>query len=175
MLFGRPHRDAYGECMKKYIFLICFVFFSFPCFSQVINNDFFPNDNEIDKQYEIDMQKWITNYEWQCFVGNYIQLWKKQMYLEMERLISIIPESENVIRENQRKWEESLELSYKLVFDKVNLNAIGRENYIGCFSAGQITQYKECAKYYLCLFYTIKNQKSEDGWYTDTHKTELAK
>ena len=97
------------------------------------------------------------------------------MYLEMERLISIIPESENVIRENQRKWEESLELSYKLVVDKVNLNAIGRENYIGCFSAGRITQYKERAKYYLCLFYTIKNQKSEDGWYTDTHKTELAK
>ena len=94
---------------------------------------------------------------------------------EMERLISVIPESEELVRENQKKWEESLELSYELVFDKANLNAVGRENYIGCFSTGRITQYRGRAKYYLCLFYTIKNQKSEDGCYTDTHKTELAK
>ena len=161
--------------MKKYIFLICFVFFSFPCFSQVINNDFFPNDNQIDKQYEIDMQNWITNYEWKVVIGKYIGLWKKQMYLEMERLISVIPESEDMIRENQKKRDESLDLSYELVFDKVNLNAVGREDFIGSFSSGRITQYRERAKYYLCLFYTIKDQKSEDGCYTDTHKTELAK
>ena len=46
------------------------------------------------------------------------------MYLEMERLISIIPESENEIRENQKKWEESLELSYKLVADNVDFNNV---------------------------------------------------
>ena len=161
--------------MKKNLVLICFVLLCFPCFSQVINNDFFPNDNEIDKQYEIDMQNWITNYEWRVVVGKYIELWKKQMYLEMERLITVIPDSEDVIRENQKKWEESLELSYKLVFDTVNLNAVGREDLIGSFSSGRITQYRERAKYYLCLFYTIKDQKSEDGCYTDTHKTELAK
>ena len=89
--------------MKKNLFLICFVLLCFPCFSQVINNDFFPNDNEIDKQYEIDMQNWITNYEWRVVVGKYIELWKKQMYLEMERLITVIPDSEDVIRENQKK------------------------------------------------------------------------
>ena len=81
------------KSMKKSIIFVLLVLIYFPCFSQVINNDFFPNDNEIDKQYEIDMQNWITNYEWRDVVGKYIELWKKQMYLEMERLISIIPES----------------------------------------------------------------------------------
>ena len=160
--------------MKKSIIFVLLVLIYFPCFSQVINNDFFPNDNQIDKQYEIDMQNWITNYEWKVVIGKYIGLWKKQMYLEMERLISVIPESEDMIRENQKKWDESLDLSYELVFDKVNLNAVGREDFIGSFSSGRITQYRE-RKYYLCLFYTIKDQKSEDGCYTDTHKTELAK
>ncbi|MBB5219351.1 hypothetical protein HNP77_001720 [Treponema rectale] len=161
--------------MKKSIIFVLLVLIYFPCFSQVINNVFFPNDNQIDKQYEIDMQNWITNYEWKVVIGKYIGLWKKQMYLEMERLISVIPESEDMIRENQKKWDESLDLSYELVFDKVNLNAVGREDFIGSFSSGRITQYRERAKYYLCLFYTIKDQKSEDGCYTDTHKTELAK
>ena len=74
----------------------------------------------------------------------------------MERLISIIPESENEIRENQKKWEESLELSYKLVADNVDFNKVGREDYIGSFSNGELIQFRERAKYYLCLYYTIK-------------------
>ena len=161
--------------MKKSIILLLFVLIYFPCFSQVINEYHFPEDNDIDKQYEIENQKWTSNYEWQMVLKKYKETWKTQMYLEMERLISIIPESENEIRENQKKWEESFELSYKLVADNVDFNKVGREDYIGSFSHGELIQFRERAKYYLCLYYTIKDQRSKDIWYTDIHKTELAK
>ena len=161
--------------MKKSIILLLLVLIYFPCFSQVINEYHFPEDNDIDKQYEIENQKWTSNYEWQMVLKKYKETWKTQMYMEMERLISIIPESENEIRENQKKWEESLELSYKLVADNVDLNKVGREDYIGSFSNGELIQFRERAKYYLCLYYTIKDQRSKDIWYTDIHKTELAK
>ena len=98
-------------CKYKKLIAICIFLFvcSLNCFSQVINTEYFPKDNEIDKQYEVDMQKWTTNYEWQVTIGKYMDLWKKQIYLEMERLISIIPKSESIIRENQKKWEEAFE------------------------------------------------------------------
>ena len=97
------------------------------------------------------------------------------MNLEMERLISIIPESENEIRENQKKWEEAVQQDYKLVYDNVNVNFVGREIYIGEFTSGWITLYRERAKYYLCLYYTIVDQTSEDYCYTDKNGTHLAK
>lgn len=162
--------------MKKVITICIFLFVcSLNCFSQVINSGYFPKDNEIDKQYEVDMQKWTTNYEWQETVGKYKDLWKKQMYLELERLISIIPESESIIRENQKKWEDSIENDYALVRNNVNLNLVGREIYIGEFSGNLINLYKERAKYFLCLYYTILDQTSEDIWYTERYGTELAK
>lgn len=162
--------------MKKVITICIFLFVcSLNCFSQVINSDYFPKDNEIDKQYEVDMQKWITNYEWQETNGKYMDLWKKQMYLELERLISIIPKSESIIRANQKKWEDSIESDYSLVWNNVNMNFVGREIFIGEFVGNRISLYRERAKYYLCLYYTILDQNSEDLCYTDRFGTELAK
>lgn len=162
--------------MKK-VFTICIFIFVcvWNCFSQIINSDYFPKDNEIDKQYEVDMQKWTTNYEWQEINGKYQELWKKQMYLELERLISIIPKSESIIRANQKKWEDSIKSDYSLVRNNVNMNFIGREIYIGEFDGNWISLYKERAKYYLCLYYTILDQTSEDLCYTDRYGTKLAK
>ncbi len=97
------------------------------------------------------------------------------MYLEMERLISLIPESGKNIRESQKKWEESVNASFDLVADNVNFNQVGREDYIGGYSKSRMDLYRERTKYYLCLYYTIIDQKSDGDWYTDTHKTELAK
>ncbi len=162
--------------MKKvFIFVLSVFVCSNYCFAQVINKDYFPLDNEIDRQYETDMQKWTTNYEWQETIGKYINLWKTQMNLEMERLISMIPESESVIRENQKKWEESVESDYSLVWDNVNMNFVGREVYIGEFSGNKVNLYKERAKYFLCLYYTIMDQTSDDLCYTDRNGTRLAK
>lgn len=162
--------------MKKVIIIWIFLFvYSLNCFSQVINSDYFPEDNEIDKQYEVDMQKWTTNYEWQEINGKYQELWKKQMYLELERLISIIPKSESIIRANQKKWEVSIESDYSLVRNNVNMNFVGREIYIGEFCGNWIRLYRERAKYYLCLYYTILDQTSEDLCYTDRYGTKLAK
>jgi len=161
--------------MKKAILLLFVLLCSFPCFSQVINDWYFPENNEIDAQYKKDMQSWITNYEWQNLIGEYISKWEKQMYLEMERLISLIPESEKIIRENQKKWEESVKASFDLVADNVNFNQVGREDFIGGYSTSRMNLYRERTKYYLCLYYTIIDQKSDGDWYTDTHPTELAK
>lgn len=52
------------------------------------------------------MQSWVTNYEWQSIIGKYVSIWEKQMYLEMERLISIIPEFEEEIRQNQKNGKK---------------------------------------------------------------------
>ena len=160
---------------KKLLISIILFLCSFFCFAQIINSDYFPKDNEIDKQFEIDMQKFVTNYEWQVLIGKYIDLWKTQMNLEMERLISIIPESENEIRENQKKWEEVVQDDYKLVYDNVDVNFVGREIYIGEFTGGKISLYRERAKYYLCLYYKILDQTSEDYCYTDKNGTHLAR
>lgn len=80
--------------MKKVLLILLILIINIPCFSQVINIDYFPKNNDIDKQYEIDMQSWSTNYEWQIIIGKYSSIWERQMYLEMERLISIIPHFE---------------------------------------------------------------------------------
>ncbi|MBR4789292.1 MAG: hypothetical protein IK024_00190 [Treponema sp.] len=93
----------------------------------------------------------------------------------MERLILLIPESEKTIRDNQKHWEESVNASFDLVADNVNFNFVGREIFIGGYSRSRMDLYRERAKYYLCLYYTIIDQKSDDGCYTDTHPTELAK
>ena len=92
--------------MKKLFLILLVLIISIPCFSQVINKDYFPKNNEIDKQYEIDMQSWVTNYEWQSIIGKYVSIWEKQMHLEMERLISIIPEVEEEIRQNQKNGKK---------------------------------------------------------------------
>lgn len=160
--------------MKKSFLFFLVLFVSPLCsYAQIINSEYFPVENEIDEHYKIDNQKWVSNYEWQLIIGKYTELWKSQMYLEMERLISIIPESETKIRENQRKWEETIESDYNLVSENVNFNLVGRENYIGEFSGGRIDLYREKAKYYLCLYYTIIEQRSEDC--LDKQKTILAK
>ncbi|MBO4386630.1 MAG: hypothetical protein J5817_06375 [Treponema sp.] len=93
----------------------------------------------------------------------------------MERLISILPESEKEIRENQKKWEEAIEQSLKLVNENIDFNKVGKVVYIGEYLNGIMNLYRERAKYYLCLYYTIKEQKSKDILYTDINKTELAK
>lgn len=161
--------------MKKSIILLFVLLCSFPCFSQVINDWHFPENNEIDVQFEKDMQSFTTNFQWRNLIGDYISKWKTQMYLEMERLILLIPESEKTIRENQKHWEESVNASFDLVADNVNFNFVGREIFIGGYSRSRMDLYRERAKYYLCLYYTIIDQKSDDGCYTDTHPTELAK
>ena len=153
--------------MKKLFLILLVLIISIPCFSQVINKDYFPKNNEIDKQYEIDMQSWVTNYEWQSIIGKYVSIWEKQMYLEMERLISIIPKFEEEIRQNQKKWEETLKQDFKLIAENVDFNKIGREVYIGEYCAERIELYKNKAMHYLCLYYTIKDQISENTLYTD--------
>ncbi|UTC68466.1 hypothetical protein E4O06_04435 [Treponema sp. OMZ 789] len=93
----------------------------------------------------------------------------------MERLISIIPHFEKKIRKNQKKWEETIEQDFKLIAANVDFNKIGREVYIGEYCTARIELYRNKAIYYLCLYYTIKDQISEDNLYTDIKKTELAK
>ncbi|WP_253694638.1 MULTISPECIES: hypothetical protein [unclassified Treponema] len=161
--------------MKKVLLILLILIINIPCFSQVINIDYFPKNNDIDKQYEIDMQSWSTNYEWQIIIGKYSSIWERQMYLEMERLISIIPHFEKKIRKNQKKWEETIEQDFKLIAANVDFNKIGREVYIGEYCTARIELYRNKAIYYLCLYYTIKDQISEDNLYTDIKKTELAK
>ncbi|MGI5064747.1 hypothetical protein E4N76_13965 [Treponema putidum] len=85
----------------------------------------------------------------------------------MERLISIIPEFEEEIRQNQKKWEETLKQDFKLIAENVDFNKIGREVYIGEYCAERIELYRNKAMYYLCLYYTIKEQISENTLYTD--------
>ena len=169
------HSNVKGKKMKKVFLLFLFVIFSFPCFSQTLNESYFPKNNEIDKQFKIENKNWSSNYEWQLLLGKYNSIWKNQMYLEMERLISILPESEKEIRENQKKWEEAIEQSLKLVNENIDFNKVGKVVYIGEYLNGIMNLYRERAKYYLCLYYTIKEQKSKDILYTDINKTELAK
>ncbi len=57
--------------MKKSIILLLLVLIYFPCFSQVINECHFPEDNDIDKQYELENQNWTSNYEWQMVLKKY--------------------------------------------------------------------------------------------------------
>ncbi|UTC76415.1 hypothetical protein E4O03_04675 [Treponema sp. OMZ 792] len=92
----------------------------------------------------------------------------------MERLISIIPHFEKEIIKNQKKWEEAIEQDFKLIAENVDLNKIGREVYIGEYCTARIELYRNKAIYYLCLYYTIKDQISEDNLYTDIKKAELA-
>ena len=159
--------------MKRTCLVFLFAIICFPCFSQIINEDYFPKDNKIDKQYTIELSKLDGNINnWKAVVIKYNTIWEQQMYLEMERLISIIPESENKIRETQKKWDEVLDESYFLAIDNINIFYSGMDAYIGEFLNDEKNRYRERAKYYLCLYYTIKDQQSKDLCHTD--KTELA-
>ncbi len=158
--------------MKKICLLFIFVILSANCFSQTINQSYFPKDNKIDKQYEIELSSLDgSNSKWKAVVIKYNSMWQKQMYLEMERLISIIPDSENKIRETQKKWDEALKQSYSLAADNIDIFQTGEIVYIGEFLNDEKNHYRERAKYYLCLYYTIKGQQSKD---ISNDKTELA-
>jgi len=48
-------------------------------FSQVINECYFPKDNEIDRQYELDAKKLNANpnnYVWEDLFLSYVSNWK---------------------------------------------------------------------------------------------------
>ncbi len=148
-------------------------------FSQVINECYFPKDNEIDGQYELDAKKLNANpnnYVWEDLFLSYVSNWKSQMNLEMERLISLVPEQENKIRESQKKWDESLASAFALVEENVDFALVGQIEEVYSYKAKQRFLYRERAKYYLCLYYTIKDQKNgTDTRYAKNYKTELAK
>ena len=160
--------------MKKTCILFLFMIFSFNCFSQTVNQSYFPKDNEIDRQYKKENQTWVNNSEWKAVILKYKSIWKQQMYLEMERLISIIPESEKQIRKNQKKWGEAIKSSFDLVAENVDFIKTGENTYIGEYLNEELLLYRERAKYYLCLYYTIKEQNLKGGSYIDVNKTELA-
>ena len=160
--------------MKKTCILFLFMIFSFSCFSQTVNQSYFPKDNEIDRQYKKENQTWVNNSEWKAVILKYKSIWKQQMYLEMERLISIIPEAEKQIRKNQKKWEEAIKSSFDLVSENIDFIKTGEITYIGEYLNEELLLYRERAKYYLCLYYTIKEQNLKDGSYIDVNKTELA-
>lgn len=159
--------------MKKFFLGIIFLMNGL-CFSQVINQDYFPVNNEIDREYEIENQTWTNNYEWNLVINKFTGLWKNQMYLEMERLISVVPESATEIKRNQKKWEEVIAQDFQFVDENVDYNLVGREIYIGQFGTERLRLYKNRAMYYLCLYYSIKDRQS-DFFYTDFNEPELAK
>ena len=142
----------------KRILIILFVFVAtYLCHSQIINYNYFPKNNEIDLQYEYDNGKWITNSEWREVIEKYNRVWYKQMKLEMERLIKILPNQEKVIRENQNNWEKTLKESYDLVNSTIDGNRIGKEPYLE-YWAEELEQYKERAKIlFLFILYTSRD------------------
>jgi len=123
-------------------------------FSQIINSNYFPTDNKIDKSYNFDIKKWNTNSEWIIIIEKYSCLWKNQMVLEMDRLKRVLPDQIELIKSNQNIWEQSLNESISLVNNNVDFNKVGKEPGITYF-ADEMEQYKKRAKYYFCLYYTV--------------------
>jgi len=141
-------------------------------YSQGINSQYFPKDNIIDTQYLCDMQKWITNSEWQEIIVKYRRIWESQMYLEMDRLINLIPDQVEDIKLYQKDWEKNLYNTEELVQINVDQNKVGREPYFDWLSS--ITElYRQRSIYYFCLYYTIKEQSDDSFKYHDN--LELAR
>ena len=141
-------------------------------YSQGINSQYFPKDNIIDTQYLCDMQKWITNSEWQEIIVKYRRIWKSQMYLEMDRLINLIPDQVEDIKLYQKDWEKNLYNTEELVQINVDQNKVGRQPYFDWLSS--ITElYRQRSIYYFCLYYTIKEQSDDSFQYHDN--LELAR
>ena len=147
--------------MKKIVLLLIALTVSQLAFSQAIAKESFPETNEIDTSFNIDLQKLNSDYEIEACIVKYVATWKHQMTLEMNRLISILPKQKKAIIKDQKEWEKSVLKSFNRITTNVDLNKIGSLQKIN-LEKERLQIYKDRSIYYLCLYYEILLQKNPE-------------